>query len=69
MPWRSRSDYSVSVKLISKSERNSWRWEIHRAGQRDPVVKSPSLFRTAGEANRAGKTALEEFVGKIFVGR
>ena len=63
------SDYSVAVKLNTKPE-NSWRWEIHRAGQRKPVAisSSSSAFRSMSEAKRAGQQALKEFLIKNFGG-
>ena len=47
------ADFSVVVK-----NRESWRWEIYRAGRTSPIERSEAFFETMGEANRAGKAAL-----------
>ena len=57
------TDYSVVVKNRAAPP-NSWRWEIHRAGRSSPIGQSPTFFRTMA-ANKAGKTALEQLLGKL----
>ena len=58
------TDYSVVVKKRAFSP-NSWRWEIYRAGRSSPIGQSPTFFRTMAAANKAGKTALKQLLGKL----
>ena len=58
------SDYSVVVKNRRRSP-NSWRWEIYRAGRSNPVGESPIFFHTMAAANKAGKAALKQLLGKL----
>jgi len=58
------SDYSVVVKNRRRRP-NSWRWEIHRAGRSNPVGESPIFFHTMAAANKAGKAALKQLLGKL----
>ena len=55
------SDYSVAVKR-NRKPRDSWRWEISRAGKSLPVERSPDRFQTVAEATRAAKEALQRLV-------
>jgi len=55
------ADYSIAVRL-NRKPRNSWRWEIYRAGKSIPVERSLEHFQTMAEATRAGKAALQRFV-------
>jgi hypothetical protein len=58
------TDYSVVVKNRAPPP-NSWRWEIYRAGRSSPVGQSQIFFRTMVAANRAGKAALKQLLGKL----
>jgi hypothetical protein len=58
------SDYSVVVKNRAPPP-NSWRWEIYRAGRSSPIGQSPIFFRTMVAANKAGKAALKQLLGKL----
>jgi hypothetical protein len=58
------ADYSVVVKNRAPPP-NSWRWEIYRAGRSSPVGQSQIFFRTMVAANRAGKAALKQLLGKL----
>jgi hypothetical protein len=58
------SDYSVVVKNRRRRP-NSWRWEIYRAGRSNPVGESPIFFHTMAAANKAGKAALKQLLGKL----
>jgi hypothetical protein len=51
-------DFSVVVKNRAKPPK-PWRWEIYRAGRTSPIEYSQNYFETIGEANRAGKKALQ----------
>jgi hypothetical protein len=55
------AEYSVAVKQ-NRKPRNSWRWEINRAGKSIPVERSQVHFLTMAEATRAGKAALQRLV-------
>jgi hypothetical protein len=57
-------DYSVVVKNRRRRP-NSWRWEIYRAGRSNPVGESPIFFHTMAAANKAGKAALKQLLGKL----
>ena len=59
-------DYSLAVRLNRKPA-NSWRWEINCAGKSTPVCKSSAHFTTMGEATRAGKVALKEFLDRAIL--
>jgi hypothetical protein len=56
-------DYSVAVRRNRKPP-NSWRWEINCAGKLTPIRKSSAIFATMGEATRAGRAALKEFLDR-----
>ena len=58
------TDYSVVVKNRRRRP-NSWRWEIYRAGRSNPVGESPIFFHTMAAANKAGKAALKQLLGKL----
>ena len=58
------TDYSVVVKNRG-SARDSWRWEIYRAGRLSPIGQSPIFFRTMAAANKAGKVALKQLLAKL----
>jgi hypothetical protein len=58
------TDYSVVVKNRGLPP-NPWRWEIYRAGRSSPIGQSPILFRTMAAANKAGKAALKQLLGKL----
>jgi hypothetical protein len=57
-----RTDYSVVVKNRAPPP-SSWKWEIYRAGRSSPVKQSSVFFH----ANRAGKEALKQLLGKLSV--
>jgi len=59
-----RTDFSVVVKHRD-NPRNSWRWEIYRAGRSAPVKYSVVPFHTMVTANRAGKEALKQLLDKL----
>jgi hypothetical protein len=50
-------DFSVVVKRRGPP-RQSWCWEIYRAGRNSAIECSEIFFETMSEASRAGKTAL-----------
>jgi hypothetical protein len=50
------ADFSVVVR--HRAAPKPWRWEIYRAGRRNPIERSKVPFETMTEANRAGKAAL-----------
>jgi hypothetical protein len=58
------TDYSVAVKNRGTPP-NSWRWEIYRAGRSSPIGQSPNFFCTMAAANKAGKAALKQLLGKL----
>jgi hypothetical protein len=58
------TDYSVVVKNRRRPP-NSWRWEIYRAGRSNPVRQSPIFFHTMAAANKAGKGALKQLLGRL----
>jgi hypothetical protein len=58
------TDYSVVVKQRARPP-NSWRWEIYRAGRSSPIGQSQIFFRTMVAANKAGKEALKQLLGKL----
>ena len=69
MLWRmtmpiDRTDYSVVVKHRAPPP-NSWRWEINRAGKRNPVEQSSVYFQTMAAASRAGREALKQLLDKL----
>jgi hypothetical protein len=53
-----RADYSVVVK--NRAPPKTWRWEIYRAGNANPIKQSPIRYDTTAAAGRAGKDALNE---------
>ena len=55
------ADYSVAVRR-NRKPRDSWRWEIYRAGKSIPVERSQDYFQTMAAATRAGKAALQQLV-------
>ena len=57
-------DYSVAVKRRAPPP-NSWRWEIYRAGKRNPVEQSSVYFQTMTMASRSGKEALKELLDRL----
>jgi hypothetical protein len=59
-----QTDYSVVVKLRAPPPK-SWRWEIYRAGKRNPVEQSSVCFQTMAAASRAGKLALKQLLDKL----
>ena len=60
-----QTDYSVAVKRRAPPP-NSWRWEIYRAGKRNPVEQSSVYFQTMTMASRAGKEALKQLLAKLY---
>ncbi len=54
-------DFSVVVKNRSQPPK-PWRWEIYRAGRKNPIESSEVYFETVAEAKRAGKKALQLFL-------
>jgi hypothetical protein len=60
------TDYSVVVKNRAPPP-SSWKWEIYRAGRSSPVKQSSIFFHTMVTANRAGKEALKQLLGKLPV--
>lgn len=61
-----KNDYSVVVKNRARPPR-PWRWEIYRAGTKQPIEVSSVYFDTMTMANRAGKEALKQLLGKLCV--
>jgi len=61
-----RTDYSVVVKNRAPLP-NSWKWEIYRAGRLSPIEQSSVYFHSMVTANRAGKEALKQLLGKLRV--
>jgi hypothetical protein len=71
MLWRmtmpiEQTDYSVVVKLRAPPP-NPWRWEIYRAGKRNPVEQSSVYFQTMTTASKAGKEALKQLLDRLHV--
>ena len=60
-----RADYSVVVKNRAPPPK-AWRWEIYRAGNGNPLMRSSIYFDTTAAAKRAGKDALKELLNKLF---
>jgi hypothetical protein len=58
-----QSDYSV-VKLRAPPPK-SWRWEIYRAGRRNPIEQASVYFETMAAARRAGGEALKDLLHKL----
>jgi hypothetical protein len=58
------TDYSVVVKNRAAPP-NPWRWEIYRAGRSSPIKQSTIFFQTIVAANKAGKVALKQLMGKL----
>jgi hypothetical protein len=50
-------DFSMVVRRSAPPPR-PWRWEIYRAGRKSAIQCSKIFFKTAIEADRAGKAAL-----------
>jgi hypothetical protein len=61
-----QTDYSVAVKRRAPPPK-SWRWEIYRAGKRNPVEQSSVYFQTMAAASRAGKDALNVPIAGLIV--
>jgi hypothetical protein len=59
-----QTDYSVAVKRRAPPPK-SWRWEIYRAGKRNPVELSLVYFQTMTMASRAGKDALKQLLDRL----
>ena len=59
------ADYSVVVKHQVRPK-NSWRWEIHRAGRQGAVKRSSVHFDSMVTANKAGKEALKQLLSKFY---
>ena len=59
-----QTDYSVAVKRRAPPP-NPWRWEIYRAGKRNPVEQSSVYFQTMTMASRAGKEALKQLLDEL----
>jgi len=57
------SDYCFAVRRRGTLAK-PWRWEIYRAGQSNPVKRSPVFFESMAQAIREGKKALGEFLDK-----
>jgi hypothetical protein len=58
------TDYSVVVKNRAPPP-HPWRWEIYRAGRSSAIGQSPVFFQTMVAANKAGKVALKQLMGKL----
>jgi hypothetical protein len=58
------TDYSVVVKNRAEPP-NPWRWEIYRAGRSTAIGQSPNCFQTVTAANKAGKVALKQLMGRL----
>jgi hypothetical protein len=59
-----QTDYSVVVKHRAPPPK-SWRWEIYRAGRRNPIEQSSVYFQTMTMASLAGKKALKQLLDKL----
>jgi hypothetical protein len=60
-----RTDYSVVVKTRAEPPK-PWKWEIYRAGTRNPIKVSPSYFESLVEARQSGKEALSQLLDGLF---
>jgi hypothetical protein len=60
------ADYSVAVRR-NRKPRDSWRWEIYRAGKSIPVERSQDYFQTMAAATRAGKVALKQLLARYVL--
>jgi hypothetical protein len=58
-----QTDYRFAVKRRGTHSK-PWRWEIYRAGQSNPIGRSPVFFESMAQATREGKKALAEFLGE-----
>jgi hypothetical protein len=56
-----QTDFSVVVKNRAPPPK-PWRWEIYRAGRKNPIGCSSIFYETVEAANRAGKEALKQFL-------
>ena len=56
LPWLKPSDFTLAIKNRGKAP-HLWRWEIHVAGKKNPVLQS-GFFGSMSEATREGKAAL-----------
>jgi hypothetical protein len=61
------ADYSMIIKHRGDHQK-PWRWEIHCAGHRAPVDRSPVYFETMTTAHRAGKEAIKLFLAQLIAG-
>jgi len=59
-----QADYSVAVKHRAPPPK-SWKWEIYRAGKRNPVEQSSVYFQTMTMASGAGKEALKQLLDRL----
>ena len=57
-------DYSVVVKHRALPPK-PWRWEIYRAGKRQPIERSHVLFQSMEKASLAGKEALAQLIERL----
>jgi hypothetical protein len=57
-------DFSVVVKNRGSAPA-PWRWEIYRAGRKNPIQQSAVYFGTMTEASREGKRALRLFLSEF----
>jgi hypothetical protein len=60
------ADYSVAVRR-NRKPRDSWRWEIYRAGKSIPVERSQGYFQTMAAATRARKVALKQLLARCVL--
>jgi hypothetical protein len=59
------ADYSVAVRR-NRKPRDSWRWEIYRAGKSIPLSGHKATFKTMAAATRAGKVALKQLLATYW---
>jgi hypothetical protein len=60
-----RTDYSVVVKTRAEPPKPG-KWEIYRAGTRNPIKVSPNYFESLVEARQSGKEALNQLLDELF---
>jgi hypothetical protein len=58
------TDYSVVVKSRARLPK-PWRWEIYRAGKRQPIQCSDVFFESREKASATGKEALARLLEKL----
>jgi hypothetical protein len=51
--------------LVDKSQFDDSDYSVDRAGRSSPIGQSPIFFRTMVAANKAGKAALKQLLGKL----